>query len=65
MKLGDVFKNKNPYKGEGELIFAGHDPMDKNYVKMIHACHEKYPNLNGSVQLMHIDDISKYYDQIK
>ncbi len=45
LKICDSIENKNPYEGEGELMFVGEEKFDM--LVFIVACNTKYPSLNG------------------
>ncbi len=63
LKIGDSYKNNNPYEGEGELIIAS-EPDESNCVKCIHALHVKHKALNGVVEIKSVDAILEFYHKV-
>lgn len=60
LEPGDVYRNHNPYKGEGNIIIT--DKFDKyGNVLVIHCEHKKYPGLNGITEWKDIDAVIMYY----
>jgi len=55
---GDTIENNNKYNGEGEYIVA---EINKNEVKCIHACSEKYPSLNGQTFIISKHELQYYH----
>lgn len=62
-KIGDSYKNNNPYEGEGEIIIAS-EPDGSGYVKCVHALHTKHKSLNGMVELKPVDAIAEFYHKV-
>lgn len=63
LKIGDSYKNNNPYEGEGEIIIAS-EPDESGCVKCIHALHVKHKSLNGIVELKSVDAIAEFYHKV-
>lgn len=57
LRIGMVLKNKNPYPGEGERIVA---EMGVSGFKAIVSCCEKFPELNGTVEIMGYSSLPHY-----
>lgn len=64
IKIGDSFKNNNPYKGEGEVIVAS-TPDKDGYVKCIHALHKKHKSLNGMCEHKPVDVLIEFYHKVQ
>jgi len=63
LKIGEAWRNKDPYDGEGEIIMT--DVFD-NYgnILVIHAKNTKYPEMNGGKEWKPVKSILEYYEKI-
>jgi hypothetical protein len=64
LEIGECLKHKDPYEGEGEIMYAGQE-KDLGLMKFIVACNTKYPVLNGQIVLLQESIISKYYNKVR
>lgn len=63
IKPGSVWRNKDPYPGEGNIKIAG-PARRPRYYECTHINHTRHPALNGSVELKHECAILSYYNKI-
>ena len=59
--VGSIWRNNDPYPGECSIIIGM--PVDNmpGFYECIKCDCNKYPELKGTVEYKHIDDILTYY----
>lgn len=65
VRIGDVYRNLEPYEGEGDLVvIALGTNLGNNIAECEHINNTKYKSLNGSIEIKDFSTLSESFKKI-